>query len=92
MKTHTPGPWNTWRLAPESDIAQRFIVVANDGEDEICGLVGHEPDASLIAAAPELLAVARRVAESITGADGWAQITPEIIAAARAAVSKAYGT
>jgi hypothetical protein len=49
--THTPGPWSIYRLAPDSDVRERLIVVTEDGETEICGAVENEADAHLIAAA-----------------------------------------
>jgi hypothetical protein len=56
MPKHTPGPWNVWRLAPDSDPDQRQIVVAGVGcETEICGIIYNDADAALLAAAPELL-------------------------------------
>ncbi len=51
---HTPGPWTTWRLSPDSDQQQRLIVVTADGETEICCVVANEADAHLIAAGPEM--------------------------------------
>jgi hypothetical protein len=53
---HTPGPWETYQLAPDSDPQERFIVVTEDRETEICGVIHFEADARLIAAAPDLLA------------------------------------
>lgn len=81
MSNYTPGPWSIWRLAPDSDPKQRLIIVANDSETEVCGIVGNEADAVLIAAVPELLAVVRRVAESEAGQD--------LTRAAREALAKA---
>lgn len=52
---HTPGPWEVYRLAPDSDPKQRHIVTANHGETEVCGIINNEADAPLIAAAPDLL-------------------------------------
>lgn len=52
---HTLGPWRTWRLAPDSDEQQRHIIVSNNGETEITGIIYNDEDAQLIAAAPDLL-------------------------------------
>ncbi len=43
---HTPGPWRAWR-------GSKWAIT--NGTDEV-GTAIHEPDARLIAAAPELLA------------------------------------
>ena len=43
---HTPGPWRAWR-------GSKWAIT--NGTDEV-GTAIHEPDACLIAAAPELLA------------------------------------
>ncbi len=51
----TPGPWMKWKLGPDSDPEERWIVTTVDGEREICGIVYREQDADLLAAAPELL-------------------------------------
>jgi hypothetical protein len=56
---HTPRPWTIWRLSPDSDPQERFIVTAADGETEICGVVANKADAFLIAAAPKMLEALR---------------------------------
>jgi len=35
MTNHTPEPWAVWRLAPDSDPEERFIVVGPDGESQL---------------------------------------------------------
>lgn len=48
----TPGDWQAWQLAPDSDPQERSIVVAGpDGETEICGIVNNPADVPLIACA-----------------------------------------
>jgi hypothetical protein len=64
---HTPGPWATYRLARDSDLKERLIVVTRDGETEICGVIHNEADACLIAAAPELLAIAQFALDYLDG-------------------------
>ena len=64
---HTPGPWATYRLSPDSDPRERLIVISNDGETEISGVIHSEADARLIAAAPELFALARLALEYLDG-------------------------
>lgn len=53
---HTPGPWSVY----EADDGDWHVVAGDDGELEIAGFVdGGEANARLIAAAPDLLAIAR---------------------------------
>ena len=63
MKTKqsiTPGPWQTYQLAHDDKTygqnAGKLIVVAADGELEVCGVVSMDTDAIAIAALPELIA------------------------------------
>ena len=51
----TAGEWITWKLSPDSDKEERFIVTTADGETEICGIVYNETDAAAIAAVPKLI-------------------------------------
>ena len=50
MTNHTPEPWAVWRLAPDSDPEERFIVVGPDGENEITSVVYSDADARRIVA------------------------------------------
>lgn len=45
----TPGFWNEYILAPESDEEERSIVITDDGETEICGVCPNRKDAEFIA-------------------------------------------
>ena len=63
---HTPGPWRTYRLNPDSSLDLGLIVTTRDEATEICGIVNREADAKLIAACPELLAACKYVAD-LTG-------------------------
>lgn len=51
----TNGPYIPWKLAPDSDPKERFIVTTEDGETEICGPIDNPLDAPLLAASWELL-------------------------------------
>jgi hypothetical protein len=56
MSTHTPGPWQA-RFSPKSDLVAHWDIYSNDGENLAClPEETQEPDARLIAAAPDLLA------------------------------------
>jgi len=63
----TPGPWDIWRLAPDSDHRQRNIITTQDGEEEICGIVECDANARLIAAAPELYQTIQFACDEIDG-------------------------
>jgi len=93
MSTHTPGPWEIYRRDYRSD----GLVLRQQGEKgkylfalvEQPGIRESEANARLIAAAPDMLAVANRIAL-------WpARKRPAMLAlqeAARAAIAKAEGT
>lgn len=48
--SHTPEPWNVWSLAPDSDPEERWIITANDDQDEVTGIVYNIHDAERIVA------------------------------------------
>ena len=58
MNEHTPGPWNCQALAGEHDFA---IYNAEDGSDIALARNFHEPNARLIAAAPDLLEALKKM-------------------------------
>ena len=80
---HTPGPW-TWRKTGPGQMA----VYAN--EDSLASVFGQNQanDARLIAAAPELLAVAEMV---MAYHRGEIAIFRELVEPARAAIARAKG-
>ena len=45
---HTPLPWKVWKLSPDSDPKERFIIVTEDGEREVTGIIDRIEDAELI--------------------------------------------
>jgi hypothetical protein len=63
--THTPGPWNTSKLA-SPDYCPQFGVFADFDANRDLAIVKGErakADAALIATAPELLTALREIAE-----------------------------
>jgi hypothetical protein len=81
--THTPGPW---AYDQEEDNSTDFWVFQENGPARIAVEVS-ERDAALIAAAPDMLAVLKQVADYWAGGD----VPAEIDAAMRAAIAKATG-
>ena len=89
----TPGPWRAGLPAAGFRFAQTgdWLVTSSDGL--IVAMAIHdkppeaEPNAHLIAAAPELYAVVR----AVFGNDGFFQVDEKIAASARAALAKAEG-
>jgi len=86
MTKHTPGPWRLLkREGSFPPVVQRgleggFSVAGSNPDTE-------DADARLIAAAPELLAVLRQVADYWAGGD----VPEDIDDAMRAAIAKAEG-
>lgn len=103
MPKHTPGPWVMSRLGPD----EIHIMGMNAGTVcEIRDANGDpldehaEPDARLIAAAPDLLEALSDLVAMIKGCSGTSQRWPqsmwndedlEVLAEARAAIEKATG-
>lgn len=85
---HTPGPWGAYNLSKGNLVVETRtgILVANISGD--CPEV--EANASLIAAAPELLAALKSVAEI----KGWFEKPPVSASGIKvmAAIAKAEGT
>ena len=89
--SHTPGPW-TWKIEGFDGyklIAKDGTKVADDGsaDGEYGGWMNdpNEPNARLIAAAPELL-------ETLVDLLGWQTLAPDdVVAQAHAAIAKARG-
>jgi len=92
--THTPGPWRVItrersskpdRFGRTTETRESFINGA-DGLGSIAKLyIGHDQDARLIAAAPELLAALELIANHTTSANAAAQ---QCVTVARAAIAK----
>ena len=89
--SHTPGPWR-WKLEEFGSyrlIAKDGTKVADDGsaDGEYGGWMNdpNEPNARLIAAAPDLL-------EALVDLLGWQTLAPhDVVDRARAAIAKARG-
>jgi hypothetical protein len=84
MVGHTPGPWEA---IPDSreDSEGDWYVIAPDEDVITLGL--SEPDAALIAAAPDLLAALK----GLVGLADEGAMFSDRIALARAAIAKAEG-
>ena len=82
MTQHTPGPWKTTG-ANITDANRNHVATVTDG-----GTTDGEANARLIAAAPELLAALKDIAET-----QWANGVPSsgALREARAAIAKAEG-
>lgn len=89
MEKHTPGPW----FANESEMAARASLVSirtKNGAYEITKDVGYQ-NARLIAAAPDLLAALKLIAERPRSKPTVPQDIVTIQRIARAAIAKAEG-
>ena len=87
MSKHTPGPW---AAIPDSreDSEGDWYVIAPDEDVITTGL--SEPDAALIAAAPDMLAALKYAEPFFTVATSL--IPERLVTMARAAIAKAEGT
>lgn len=79
---HTPGPWN---VSPPCELSQRYSVYYNGP----LVYVERGEDARLIAAAPDLLELARQIVLAADQNEG--DIPADIVSGARAAIAKATG-
>ena len=90
MSTYTPGPWSI-----DGDLSTALDIIGCAGRiamiDEQANLSDEElkANAHLIAAAPELLELARQIV--LAADDNEGDIPNDIVAGARAAVHKATG-
>lgn len=87
---HTPGPWGYWHdscRTCEERGEMEFVIDGPPGGAH--GQFSHEPDARLIAAAPELLVALKALVEFADRMTG--RVEPEYgqLTAARAAIAKA---
>lgn len=83
MSAHTPGPWTWEPVAPMSWLrgaGDTMDVMHMDSDSSDCP---NDADRALIAAAPDLLAIAKRVAEHFAETDALLGID------ARAAIARA---
>ncbi len=91
-KNHTPGPWKT---QTHISLDRMEIRDANGRRIAECAMdfpmsaKTHDANASLIAAAPELLEALQEIVTAADG-EGWSQLDASFTKA-RAAISKAIG-
>jgi hypothetical protein len=87
MSKHTPGPWTVWENGDDEigvdDLYQNSVCTVEKGETRMA-------DASLIAAAPELLA-ALELLLSARDDDGAICPSGVVVAQVKAAIAKAKG-
>ena len=83
--------WMPYKLAPDSDTEERFIIVDDTGEEEITGIIIKEEDARLIAAAPDLLEVCEYLRGLLTADDNWGIDRSVYLQALTSAIKKARG-
>ena len=90
MSKHTPGRWTAIADSGDENADDGWYVL-NDQETAIAvGL--YEPDARLIAAAPDLLAALKRLSAGLHDEiDSNPRIKASEVRAARAAIAKAEG-
>lgn len=95
MEKHMPGPWHTERNSASSHSVYPYRVrhKVNDDFTADIGEVWHKANASLIAAAPDLLAALkalyRNVDRDLSGY--WTESTSNFMQQAEAAIRKAEG-
>ncbi|KKN00913.1 hypothetical protein LCGC14_1132960 [marine sediment metagenome] len=95
--THTPGPWEVGPRGKYHQQHYRTIIVEDPllGTDEvawvICDWDETEPDAALIAAAPELLEACKALLETFEGYEMLAALDLSVQEQAMAATAKAEG-
>jgi hypothetical protein len=91
-KKHTPGPW---KAQTHISLDRMEIRDANGRRIAECAMdfpmsaITHDANASLIAAAPELLEALQEIVTAADG-EGWSQLDASFTKA-RAAISKAIG-
>lgn len=92
MSKHTPGPWATQETFGRSDIADHecipdaFTIFTDDGHGNGLPIGYTTANARLIAAAPDLLAALKLIADlELSG------VNKAILNTARAAIAKAEG-
>ena len=90
---HTPKPWRVWpRLLQNGNIVIKFGkagIVPEVQFNESCGLTEQKANARLIAAAPELLAACKGLADWSDGNHADFETLGDVCGAARAAIAKA---
>ena len=87
--THTPGPWLINKHATPA-YSPQYGIYAKDSHD-FCFVKGSAADASLIAAAPDLLAACENLILSIKKHPDWRMYYALVVPDGEAAIRKAEG-
>ena len=86
---HTPGPWDAIPDCPEEGSGDWYVVADNE---DVLARGSSEPDARLIAAAPDLLAALQWLAHEASCSDpSNSLLLGDALDKARAAIAKAEG-
>ncbi|MGB5955416.1 hypothetical protein [Pseudomonas sp.] len=92
MSEHTPGPWLI-REVPNCNLSGHigYAIDFNESQEQVVDFVYEQADAHLIAAAPDLLSIAKRflALDSQWHPGRYKAEKAELMAEARAAIAKA---
>ena len=93
--THTPGPWAVDRWTSQKHGKDDLTIIQKDGDLWVAGIIDGvefaDGNAALIAAAPELLAIARHFESLADTLESEGFIGDGDVIAIRAAIAKARG-
>jgi hypothetical protein len=87
MNKHTPGPWHYKPHGVGSNYMSIFCSSDKGEGDNLRGYCG-EPNAMLIAAAPDLLEALQVLSENDFGANGWTPLLERAAIKSRAVIKK----
>lgn len=91
-REHTPAPWTVREVLHSNVPGQRaFAIDFNDDQEQVVDWVYEEADAKLIAAAPDLLSIAKRWAalDAQWHPDRYESEKAELLIETKAAIAKA---
>lgn len=94
---HTPGPWNLqhcdtgWTVGPNAQRRGDHVADVHEHQSGAMSDATAAANASLIAAAPDLLAACEAAIKATGGSEHWQGETRAFLLLAEAAVAKAKG-